>query len=76
MSIEPTREEEDAWEELSQRQGAWGAGVQKVVDAQVDLYNVAVEDVALAMESFRLRFPRFEPDTFASFVAFIRGMKR
>lgn len=76
MSIEPTREEEDAWEELSQRQGAWGAGIQRVVDAQTDLYNVAVEDVALAVESFRFRFPGFEPDTFASFVAFIRGMKR
>ena len=76
MSIEPTREEDEAWEEFAQRQGAWGASVQKVVDAQTDLYNVAVEDVALAVESFRLRFPGFEPDTFASFVAFIRGMKR
>lgn len=76
MNHEPTKEEDDAWDELAKRQGAWGASVQKVVDAQTDLYNTAVEDVALAMEGFRLRFPGFEPDTFASFVAFIRGMKR
>ena len=70
-------EEDEAFEELAKRQGDWGQGSRK---HQIMRYaenaerNAVIEEVANELET-RFNEP-FGRDTVASFVVFIRGMKR
>ena len=87
MNIETTKEEDDAWEEMSKRQGGLDQATESHIrylkeskqmwrEKAYTLRNETIEEVAQKLEGFKTRFPGFEPDTFASFVAFIRGMKQ
>ena len=71
-------EEDEAFEELSRKQGDWG--LQGSRKHQIMRYaeeaerNAVLEEVAKELETrFTLPFGR---DTVQSFVAYIRGMKR
>ena len=70
-------EEDEAFEELAKRQGDWG--LQGSRKHQIMRYaenaerNAVIEEVAQHIEKCTLAFGK---DTVASFVVFIRGMKR
>jgi hypothetical protein len=70
-------EEDEAFEELSRRQGDWG--LQGSRKHQIMRYvennarNEVIEEVAQHIENCTLAFGK---DTIQSFTAFVRGMKK
>ena len=70
-------EEDEAFEELSRRQGDWGLqGSRKhqiIRYAENNARNEVIEEVAREIDKFAGAFGR---DTVQSFAAFVRGMKK
>ena len=70
-------EEDEAFDELSRRQGDWGLqGSRKhqiMRYAENNARNEVIEEVAKELDKFAGAFGR---DTVQSFAAFVRGMKR
>jgi hypothetical protein len=69
--------EDEAFEELSRRQGDWGLqGSRKhqiIRYAETNARNEVIEEVAQHIEKFALAFGK---DTIQSFTAYVRGMKK
>ena len=70
-------EEDEAFDELSRRQGDWGLqGSRKhqiMRYAENNARNEVIEEVAKELDKFAGAFGR---DTVQSFAAYVRGMKR
>ena len=70
-------EEDEAFEELSRRQGDWGLqGSRKhqiMRYAENNARNEVIEEVAKELDKFAGAFGR---DTVQSFAAYVRGMKK
>ena len=70
-------EEDEAFDELSRRQGDWGLqGSRKhqiIRFAENNARNEVIEEVAKELDKFAGAFGR---DTVQSFAAYVRGMKR
>jgi len=69
--------EDEAFEELSRRQGDWGLqGSRKhqiIRYAEINARNVVIEEVAQHIEKCTLAFGK---DTIQSFTVYIRNMKK
>ena len=70
-------EEDEAFEELSRRQGDWGLqGSRKhqiIRHAETNARNEVIEEVASEIDKFAGAFGR---DTVQSFAAYVRSMKK
>ena len=69
--------EDEAFDELSRRQGDWGLqGSRKhqiIRYAEINARNEVIEEVAQHIEKCTLSFGK---DTIQSFTAYVRGMKK